>query len=341
QTQQFTATGTYSDASTKNITASVTWTSSNTGVGTVGATTGLATGVSAGTTQITATLGAVVSPADTLTVNAITLQSIATTPSNPSIFQSQTQQFTATGNYNDGSSKNITTSVAWASSNPTVATVDAALGLATGVSPGTTQITATQGTVVSPGSTLTANSPLNPSISPAQTQQFIATGTYNDGSTKDITTTVTWASSSATIATIGANTGLATGVAAGISQITATLGAIVSLADPLTVSTGPVNSYTTNFSLTENPISEAGKWINGKATGLDWADVRTTPGLAFGAQTATAINDDSTAVLTGTWGPDQTAQATVFTINQNSTIFEEVELRLRTSISAQVKVIQG
>src|SRR5258706_7876660 len=156
----------------------------------------------------------------------------------------------------------------------------------------------------------------------------------NNSLQRAITTSVTWSSSSTIIATIGANTGLATGVAAGISQITATLGIIVSPADPLTVSSGPANSYTTNFSLTENPISEAGKWINGKATGLDWADVRTTPGLAFGGQTATVTNDDSTAVLTGTWGPGQTAQATVFTINQGSTIYEEVELRLRTSISA-------
>jgi hypothetical protein len=75
-TQQFTATGTYSDSSTKNITASVTWASSNAGVATIGASTGLATGIAAGTTQITAMLGNVVSPNDALTVT--------TTVSNPS-----------------------------------------------------------------------------------------------------------------------------------------------------------------------------------------------------------------------------------------------------------------
>ncbi len=123
QTQQFTATGTYSDGSTKNITTTVTWTSSSPAVATVAATTGLATGVSAGSTQIVATLGSVVSPADTLTVNAITLQSIAVSPTNPSIIPSQTQQFTATGTYSDGSTKNITTTVTWASSSPAVATI--------------------------------------------------------------------------------------------------------------------------------------------------------------------------------------------------------------------------
>ena len=97
-------------------------------------------------------------------------------------------------------------------------------------------------------------------------------------------------------------------------------------------------TYTTSFPLTENPISEGGVWINGKSVGLDWADVRTTPGLAFGTQSGTesgkAQYADSTAVLSGTWGPDQTLQATVRTVNQSSSFFEEVELRLRSSITA-------
>ena len=68
-TQQFAATGTYSDNSTQNITASVTWTSATPSVATIGANTGLATGVSAGTSQVTAMLGSVKSASDTLTVN--------------------------------------------------------------------------------------------------------------------------------------------------------------------------------------------------------------------------------------------------------------------------------
>ena len=40
-------------------------------------------------------------------------------------------QFTATGNYSDGSSADITTLVTWASSSTAVATIDAS-GLATG-----------------------------------------------------------------------------------------------------------------------------------------------------------------------------------------------------------------
>lgn len=94
--------------------------------------------------------------------------------------------------------------------------------------------------------------------------------------------------------------------------------------------------YSTNFPLTENPISESGNWINGQAAGIDWANVRTTTGLAFGTETGDVNYDDSTALLTGTWGPDQTVQATVHTVNQNDNVWEEVEIRLRSSISAHV-----
>lgn len=55
-TQQFTATGTYSDETTSVITTEVTWSSSNPAVATVSTTTpGLVTGVAAGTVTITAT----------------------------------------------------------------------------------------------------------------------------------------------------------------------------------------------------------------------------------------------------------------------------------------------
>ena len=270
QTQQFTATGTYSDASTKNITTSVTWASSNTAVATIGANTGLATGIAAGTSQITAALGTVTSPSRSLTVvTSVTLQSITVSPSNSSVTQSQTQQFTATGTYGDGSTKNITTSVTWASSNTAVATIGANTGLATGIAAGTSQITATLGSVVSPNDTVTvakgvylqsiAVSPSNSSLSQSQTQQFTATGTYSDGSSKNITTSINWASSNAAVATIGANTGLATGISAGASQISASLGSITSPSSALAVTAATGNSYTTNFALTENPISEGGK----------------------------------------------------------------------------------
>jgi hypothetical protein len=60
-------------------------------------------------------------------------------------------------------------------------------------------------------------------------QQFIATGTFSDNSTQDITTSVTWSSSNTSVATIsntaGSN-GLAAAVGSGSATITATSGSI-------------------------------------------------------------------------------------------------------------------
>jgi hypothetical protein len=92
-------------------------------------------------------------------------------------------------------------------------------------------------------------------------------------------------------------------------------------------------TYSTNFPLTENPISEGGKWTSGKSVGLDWADVRTSPGLAFGTQTGSGGFNDSLAVLTGTWAADQSASAVVRSVNQiSSGVIEEVEILLRFTI---------
>jgi hypothetical protein len=142
--QQLTATGTYSDSTSQNITGFVAWTSGTTSVATVNAS-GLATGVAAGTSTITATMGAI-SGNTTLTVTAAVLQSIAVTPANPSISPGHTQQLWATGTYSDGTSQNITATVAWSSGNTSVATVNPS-GLTSGVALGTATITAKSGTI--------------------------------------------------------------------------------------------------------------------------------------------------------------------------------------------------
>ena len=109
---------------------------------------------------------------------------------------------------------------------------------------------------------------------------------------------------------------------------------------PAPAPAGMHGPYTTTFSRAENPISEGGKWLNGQTDGRDWTDVRTTPGFAFGTEIGgnrpdPQKYDDSTALLKGNWGPNQTVQATVRSVNpnQDGKVWEEVELRLRSSIS--------
>ena len=68
--------------------------------------------------------------------------------------------------------------------------------------------------------------PANSSIPPGKTEQFTAIGHYSDGTSQDLTSTATWASTTTSVATIAA-TGIATSVALGSTTITATSASIV------------------------------------------------------------------------------------------------------------------
>jgi hypothetical protein len=173
-----------------------------------------------------------------------TLSTVTVGPATPSIQQGKTLQMTATGTFDDGSTKTLTTNVLWSTSDAATATVSAS-GVVTGVAPGTATITATSGTA-SGSTTVTitvanlisiAVTPTNPSIKQGAIQQFTATGTIQGGGTVDLTNSASWISSNTNVATITA-TGLATAQAVTVTQttnITATSGSIVSPAAVLTV----------------------------------------------------------------------------------------------------------
>jgi len=92
--------------------------------------------------------------------------------------------------------------------------------------------------------------------------------------------------------------------------------------------------YSTSFSSTENPISEGGKWINGKVAGLDWNNAQSVPGKAHAAAFATGYNDPI-AILSTTFAADQYAQGTVYRAPGYSPgASHEIELLLRFEIAA-------
>jgi len=91
--------------------------------------------------------------------------------------------------------------------------------------------------------------------------------------------------------------------------------------------------YSTTFTSAENPISDGGRWRNGKAQGGYWNDVQTVPGKAYGAQVVNGYDDDI-AVLTTSFNPNQYAQATVTRASAYSPgVAHEVELLLRFQIT--------
>jgi len=237
---QLAALGTYADGTTADITAKVTWTSSNTAVAAVFAN-GAATGEGSGTANITAALSGVTSPGLKLTVKAVSSILITPAASTRNLDVGATQQFTAIATYSDGASADISSQVNWLSSNTQVATIYAN-GLATGIAAGSAGITATLGGVTSPATTLAVQPLSSIAISPASpnnlavgaTEHFIAVGTYADGSLMDITSQVIWSSTVPGITTIAAG-GTATGVKSGIANITAVLAGITSHPVALTV----------------------------------------------------------------------------------------------------------
>ncbi len=101
--QQFTATGSYTDASTQDLTASATWASSDTTKASISNATGsqgFASSAGVGSTSVSATFNGVTG-STTLAVTAATLVSIGVTPATTSIAKGLSQQFTATGSYTD------------------------------------------------------------------------------------------------------------------------------------------------------------------------------------------------------------------------------------------------
>jgi hypothetical protein len=110
-TKQFTATGTFSDASTQDVTATVVWTSSNPAAATINAQ-GLATSAVNGSTTITAAFGAITGSTG-LTVTTVHLVSITVSPVNPRISKGTSLKFTATGTFSDGSVATNLSGVSW------------------------------------------------------------------------------------------------------------------------------------------------------------------------------------------------------------------------------------
>jgi uncharacterized protein YjdB len=251
---QFVAIGTFSIGNPQDITKQVTWISADPTVATTDSN-GIATAVGSGRTFITAQMqdavtGKLIQSSTILTV-VPQLTSITVSPASAKIAHGTTQQFIATGDYNDKTTSDVSSQVTWNSSQPAAATVSTSpgtQGLATGVAPGSTNITATLGTLSSAPAALTVSNanlvslavtPGTPTVPLATTQQLVATGTFDDGTNQNISGTVLWTSSDVSVARASA-TGSVSGVGVGSATIMAASGGINNTAavtvDPSSVS---------------------------------------------------------------------------------------------------------
>jgi uncharacterized protein YjdB len=226
-TLQLGAIGTFSDGTTEDLTSSAAW------IGSPFASvspTGLLTGIMAGLGLIqgSVTVEGIHKIATTVvTVTPAVLTAIAIAPMDPSIANGNSLPLTATGTFSDGSTQDLTHSASWTSPPGSVVTVDPT-GLVTGTAEGSATVTATQ-EGVSGSTTVTVTAaviksltlaPVSPCIAVGGTVQLIATGTFSDGSTQDLTNQCSWIGASAASVT---QTGLVTGLHDGFASIQASV----------------------------------------------------------------------------------------------------------------------
>jgi len=183
-TAQFTALGTFTDGSTRDISATVNWNSSNKEVATVD-NNGLSSALVAGQTIISVTdPNAGISSYDSnndaiFTVTDATLASIVITPSSAGVGLGQTLQLAAFGIYSDESSHLISNVVTWHSTDTTIMTVDDAdnKGLVTGLVSGTAEASVTDPTTAISSSDTNDDSTI---IVTDNTLDFDSDGILND-----------------------------------------------------------------------------------------------------------------------------------------------------------------
>jgi hypothetical protein len=116
---------------------------------------------------------------------------------------------------------------------------------------------------IGPTLTTVTVSPSTPSVAVGKTQQMVATGTYDNGTTDTVTDSATWSTSDNTIATVSSS-GLVTGVASGTATISATLNG---LSGSTTVTVTVANLSSIKITSTSQSLF-SGQTAQFKATGI-------------------------------------------------------------------------
>ncbi|WP_390252815.1 beta strand repeat-containing protein, partial [Vibrio parahaemolyticus] len=252
-TKPFTATATFSDNSTRDITADSTlsWSTDNTSIATISNTVGnkgVAKGEAIGSVTITATDTSgpsAVQGTATLDVTEAVITALQVSPPTATVPNGLTQQYTATAILSDNSTQDVTTdpAISWTTNNTAVASISnnaADKGTAKGESVGgPVTITATGsvgGQTLQATATITVTNavvsrlqvtPTTETTPVGLSKSFIARAFFSDNTSLDVTdnAAVNWSSSDTNIATIttgqASDNGVAKGEAPGVVTIKA------------------------------------------------------------------------------------------------------------------------
>lgn len=232
---QFTATGTFADGRTDDVTTQVVWTSSDVAAGAFDADiAGQLNTTTAGTVDVTASLDGVTSTALAAVISD-SLTTITATLADTSIAVGATTTVTASGNFG-GTQQDITANSIFSSATTSVATIDA--GTITGVAEGTSIISASCNSLQG-DTTLTVSDGAEPTlvdlevigappfqVSLNDTLQLEVEAEFSDLSTRNVTEEATWtipvgSANAVIVSNIDGTRGLVTPVALGTTSVRA------------------------------------------------------------------------------------------------------------------------
>jgi len=187
---------------------------------------------SAGAANIGATSGS----GTTNTSGGAALTSITINPATVTLPLGKGQLFSATGRFSDGSSRDVTTTITWTSSNISVANISSG-GSLSSLATGSSTVTATSGSI-SASASVTVNPPqlLSFKVTPSTAfiaingnQQLTASATYTNG-TQDVTSSAAWTSSNTFVLSVDSG-GKAGALTVGFSAIQATFSGMAALSN--------------------------------------------------------------------------------------------------------------
>ena len=161
-------------------------------------------------------------------------------------------------------------------------------------------------------------------LNPGQSYQMVATGTFNDGSTSNVTSKCVWSSSVPAVATVGTNTGMVTAsktaTTIGTTQISASDGAISST----TNATVTVCPAVTSLTISANPTSQAPSGTitfsaTANVSGQNGVDVSTIVTWSVGNTSVLSISGNTGTIASGaTVGQSSTVSATLCNVPSNT-----------------------
>jgi uncharacterized protein YjdB len=277
-----------------NATTGGTWSSSNTGIATIGSATGVVGGLTAGTTTISYVLST--GCRATMTMSVVSQPAVITGITSACIGGTTTLSDATTGG-------------SWSSGNPTVATVTSG-GVVTGVNTGSATITYALGS----GCFRTTVVTISTSASAITGTMAICAGSTL--SLSDSTAGGSWSSSASAVATVGSATGVVTGVSAGTATISYNLTGSCSATTVVTVLAMPaaitgtatvcqgamttLSTTTSGGSWTSSNSDVAAIGTSGVVTGGAAGIVTITYMLANGCYRTAVVTVNATPVISGT-----------------------------------------